>query len=257
MKGLFKIVGAFIKSNSSTILTMTGIAGMAVACGMSVKAYEQTKKEIAQLTEELGEKPTKMQVVKRSVKHWVWPFLAFATSTGCIAGAHCIVLKERAAWISAYKLAEASALEFKEVAKEVVGPDTVKQIEEKFSEQRVEETLEAIDDGHLPANSIHMTGDGNELIYDDFTGDLFYSSRSAVDKAFNTINNRMNIERYMTLRELLDEQNRPGGISADINGWNVDSQGLIQWHYDAIMINDHACLGLHYTCPVTDYRDRY
>lgn len=257
MKGLFKIVGSFVKSNSSTILTITGIAGMAVACGMSVKAYEQTKKEIAQLTEELGEKPTKMQIVKRSVKHWVWPFLAFATSSGCIVGSHCMILKEKAAWISAYKLAEASTLEFKEVAKEVVGPDTVKQIEEKFAEQRVEETLEAVEDGHLPANSIYMTGDGNELIFDDFTGDLFYSERNKLMNAINVINNRMNNERYMTLRELLDEQNRPGARIADINGWNVDSQGLIQCHFYPIEKMGHLCWGMNYTCPVTDYKDRY
>lgn len=257
MKGLFKIVGSFIKSNSSTILTMTGIAGMAVACGMSVKAYEQTKKEIAQLTEELGEKPTKMQVAKRSVKHWVWPFLAFVTSAGCIVGSHCMILKEKAAWISAYKVAEASALEFKDAAEEIVGPDAVKAIEVHHAEEKAGNVLEDINKGNLPEASIPMTGTGTELIYDDYTGDLFYGDRNEVSKAFNTINNRMNTERYMLLRELTDEINRPCGVVADTVGWNVDTQGLISWDFYPVEKFGKLCWSLIYTQPVSDYKDRY
>ena len=258
MKGLIKVIGKFVKSNSSTILIVSGIAGMVVACGTTAKAYEQTKKEIEKLKEELnGEKPTTMQVIKRSAKHWVWPFLAFSTSTACICGAYSIVLKEKAAWISAYKVAEASLMEFKDSAAEIVGPDAVKAIETHHAEEKADIILEEMERGNLLSSTIPTTGDGTELIYDDYTGDLFYSDRNKLSQAFNVINNRMNSERYMLLRELTDEQNRPCGVVADTVGWNVDSQGLISWDFYPVEKFGKLCWSLVYTQPVSDFKDRY
>lgn len=262
MKGLIKILGAFIKSNSSTILTVTGIAGMAVACGLSAKAYSKTQKEIEDLEEELSEeeeptKPTFKQKMSRTWKHWVWPVLAFFTSALCIVSASNILLRQKAMWISAYKAAETAAMEFKETAKDVVGPETIKKIEETRQQKKVESVMDELyKDNTMPETDILITGEGQELIYDTICGTLYYGSRNKSIEHINEINNLMNSERYMTLNELRIELKLPSVTIGDIVGWNVDRHGLIHAEFYPIERNGKLCWSTVYTVyPDSSYKD--
>lgn len=241
-----------LNKHSTELLTIAGIIGFGTTVGLSIRAYETCKNNIYARAEELDmavdDLPIK-EVINVSWKPMILPVLTFATSTACIIFAEKKILKRNAALAIAYKGAEAALTEFKSQAKEELGEEKVKQIEEKVVEKHIQETK--------PDNII-STGHGNDLIYDYMTGRMFYSNRNYVDHCINTVNKQMLNERYVTLSDLYDQLDWPHTGLSDMIGWNVDKHGLITPSWTSTDIDGKLCWSLtFYVLPSEYFIDRY
>lgn len=183
---ILKTAKNFFQKNSSQILTTVGIIGYGVSMYLSVKAYEECKKELFEKSEELKvEKLPAKEIAKTIWKPCLLPALTFASSTICVLGAQNILLKKNAALLTAYKTSETAFAEFQRQTKEKVGEETYKQIRQKTTE-------------NLAANPNPNPNEAhNERIieknryYDEFRSMYFRSTDMDIKDIFTAANNRL------------------------------------------------------------------
>ncbi|MBO7449058.1 MAG: hypothetical protein J6U54_01705 [Clostridiales bacterium] len=226
---------SFIAKHGCKILTASGILGYLTSTVLSVRAYEKTKESIRKRKAELGvEKLSKKEVVKTCWKHWVWPVLAFATSTTCIIAAEVKIFEEKAALAAAYKVSEAAYNELREQTRKEVSEEKFQEIEKAVNQKkaeavikaREEETQKPVTFDNLP---IYNTSGGNELWF--YEGILFRSSKNFIISKINELNYRMRYENYILENELLFDLEIPVAAlcaGAATRGWNVDQQGYLE-----------------------------
>ena len=182
LSNLFKTIGRSVKSNSSSILIVTGIVGYGIACYFSAKGYESYKAEEKTKKEELKVDilPTK-EKAKLVVKHGWKAGLAYASSTFCVGYSHHSMLKQNALLAVALKGTETALLDFKNETKAIAGEEVYKKIESATS---VPDKPTEVTDGR----TFYLS---KPLWRDDTYGGYFYATQADIDKVFFKWSNQL------------------------------------------------------------------
>lgn len=199
-------LGRTVLNNSSTICTVAGGIGVVLTAAeagrATLKAHDML--EAHEMDEELkveryesvpGEelsgpiiyyrKRTKWETIKLVWKSYIFTILLGSGTIACIIGAHSIETKRRVALAAAYRLSEEAAREFRNKVTETIGEKKVKKIDSDIIQDKVQNTPLPDD------NNMIFTGNGDQLMYDAWSGRYFKSSQLNVEKAVNTLNKIM------------------------------------------------------------------
>jgi len=195
-----------IDKNSPTILTALGVAGLVSTIALAIKA---TPKAMKILEQEEKFRFSEYQDPKYAIpidvidtieltwKEYVPTVLMGAATVACMIGSNHISLRRNAALASLFSITETTLREYQAKVVEQIGEKKAEKIEGEIAQQHA--------DAH-PVNekTVIITGNGQYLCLDDFSGRYFRSDIESLRKAENIFNQKLIREGYLGINEFYD-----------------------------------------------------
>ena len=229
-------IGGVIAKNSPTILTGLSVAGLITTVVFAVKA---TPKAL-QILENGGNKHpdlelTKKDVIKLTYKCYIPAALMGGVTIACIIGAHSINLRRNAALASMYTLSETALKEYQAKVVETIGEKKGKQIKDDIRKDKIAKN---------PVNDkeVIITGLGESLCYDAFSGRYFKGDIEKIRKTINDLNEKLMQENFIGLNEIYYELGLSGVKLGDVLGWDIQDGQLVPDFSSILAENGTPCL---------------
>lgn len=240
----------FAADNSPMILTAIGVAGTVTTAVLTGKATIKAVR-IVDDWEYAGEGlPTKETDVKTKVglvwKTYVPPAVVGTLTIATIISANQIGTRRAAAMAAAYTLSERAFSEYREKIVEKIGENKERSARDDIAQDRVTKFP-------ISAAEVILTGNGNVLCFEKFTGRYFHSDIETLKKAMNDLNYRVNNQYYASLSDFYDLIGLDHTTMSDDLGWNSDE--LCELVFSAVLSEDgRPCMVMDYqVVPIRDY----
>jgi len=234
--------------NSPTILTALGVAGLISTVILAIKAtpkameildYEE-KYRTSEINDPDYNKPIDIRdKIVLTWKCYIPTFAMGASTIICMIGSNSINMQRNAALASLFSITETALKEYQAKVSEMVG------------EKKAEKIQGEIMQDHLDANpvdqkSVIITGNGDYLCYDNFSGRYFRSNIEALRRAENMFNQRLLRDLYLPINDFYYEI---GLESIDMGaemGW-IAERNLMELKFTSkISTNQEPCLVMDY-----------
>ena len=228
--------------HSPEILVGFGIAGVLTTVIFSVTATKKAVEKVQTETEKKGEQLTKQEIVKATWTFYIPTAVSGITTVGCIIGANSIHLRRHAALAAAYTISETALREYRDKVVETIGEKKEQSIRDSVAKERLEKDP-------VQNREILMTGKGETLCYDLWSGRYFKSDIDKLRKAEIQLNRQMISEMSVSLNEFYYAIGLPEiRIGNDI-GWNI-AKDLIEIEFSSQLTEDGTpCLTIGFTKP--------
>jgi hypothetical protein len=245
---LAKKMEKLVIDNSPTILTAIAVTGTLTTAYLTGKATFKAA-DVLQREREVREVIKKDAMTPHEEFVMVWKFYIPAAGT-CVltlaatVGANHIGHRRAAALAAAFSLSEKAFTEYKEKVIEVAG---------KAKEQKARDEIAQNQITQNPPGQIFVTGGGDVLCYDAFTGRYFNSTTEALKKAQNDTNYQVNNNMYASLSDFYNHVGLPTTSYSDEVGWNSDK--LLELEFSTCLSEDgRPCISIAFAVvPVRDY----
>ncbi len=252
------------KNGSPVILAGLAAAGVLTTAIFAVRAAKKAEKNIDEALEkkkeeymegdELDENTTevpeialtKKEVVKAALPAFAPAIIMGALTVLCIFGSLNISMRRQAALAAAYNISEQAIKNYEKTLPEVLGEEKAAQVKEKVAQNQV---LSAKKDESL----VEVTGTGNQLCFDTFTGRYFRSTATHIQKIVNDMNEEINHFGYVCLNDFYSGVGLRSTEVGDMLGWG--SEGLIDVGYSSQLTEDNEpVLAISFLRrPIIDY----
>lgn len=221
---ILKAFAKTLEDNAPAVLTglsVAGSVGTAILAGRaSFQAYEAIEREETKYATGRQDLPLKGRIAL------VWPLfvpagISLALTTTCIIGSNRISSKRATALATAFTLTERAFDEYKDKVVETIGENKATKVRDAIAQDRI--------DAQPPVSSqVILTGKGEVLCYESWSGRYFKSSADAIHRAENDINRKINLDMYASMNEFTDLLGMlPNGEGEHI-GWNLDKPLMVQ-----------------------------
>lgn len=217
------------KRRAPLLWLVGGIVGfvgtVVVASVTSVKAHDILKEE-----EKKNPEITTGKKIAKVAPMYIPTAVLGGLSIAGLVKSHSLSAERIATIASAYSLTDQHLKAYQEKVKEKLGASKEKEIRDDINKDRL---------GKHPVNNteVIITGDGEVLCLESFTGRYFKSTMTKLEKAANRLNFRLVREMYVSLNEYNEEIGLPYVPGGDDLGWNVEN-GLIEPTYSALINDD-------------------
>lgn len=163
--------------------------------------------------------------VKLCWKCYVPAALATGSAIACAIGSNTINVRRNAALASAYALASESLKTYKEQTQKLVGENKMKAIHEGVSHDAV--TKNAPD-----GSKVIVTGKGDILCFDSWSGQYFYSSVEAINAAVNQANEELLSTSRISYNDYCYYLGIKSSQMGATVGWKIED-GLVNISFDS------------------------
>lgn len=252
------------KKYSPELLTGTAIVGligttvMAYRCSPKAHAIIEKKREDEAYIEYCGkinpdqdqvyEKKAKRRLVLETVKELtpvlLPPVILGTATTACIIGSNRISSKRIAVISTAYAISEKAVKELNLKMNDVLGEKKAKTIKDAIVKDKLDKNPPPKDE-----SQILLTGNGDVLCMDSFSGRYFRSNAEKIGQAINELSALARDEMYVTLNDFYYAIHLPQLKMGDDLGWSVDDEikGSIPITISAQLTEDRQpCLCIDY-----------
>lgn len=214
IKHLWKLASTFLKENDTAVLTGTAVVGVISTAIMAIEGGHRAQRAFEESTR--TEPATAMERFLAS-----WPYYAPATisailTIGAIIGAQVLNGRKQAALVAAYGIAQKSLTEYREELTRAIGERKAAAVSDAVSARRLEETLPGKD------AEIIITGDGEQLCFEELTSRPFKSSAEKIRRAENEFNKRLLHDGYASLNDFYEMLGLPSSALGETLGWTSD-----------------------------------
>lgn len=246
---LGKNLARVISDNSPVLLTGFATAGVLTTALFVAKATVEATKYVIKNEDELDElhdKERYRDIIAANWKHYIPAVAVGATTIACIIGSHSIHKRRTAAIVGMYTLTETAFKDYKNKVVEIIG-------ENKEQKVREEVTKDYLMNAPMVSSEVYITGLGEQLCYDTFTGRYFKSDIETIRRAQNDINARVLNDMYASHNDFYHAIGLSGTKYGDEVGWNTDN--LMDIEFTSHLAEDgRPCLCLEYhSTPIRDY----
>lgn len=263
VKQAFGTVAKAVDQNSPTILTGLAVTGFITTVVLVVKAVPKAEKALEKRAnaikkaeaefegDELKEKKTEITVeaVKEIAPAVIPPIVTGATAIACCIGSNSVNLRRQAVLSAAYNVAQSTLAEYKDKLPEIVGKGKAEKVMDAIAEDHVRKNPPS-------DNQIIITGDGECLCYDDYSGRYFKSNPEKIREAVNDVNAELMSYMYVSLNDFYRKIGLATIKLGDDLGWNINNGQFSVKYTSTLTDNNTPCLVLEYDTEVrTDYRD--
>lgn len=241
-------LGRTVSKHSPTILTGLGIAGFISTVVMAVKATPKAM-EILEYErnfrfDEYGtdyETPiSPVDTIELTWKLYAPSALMGVTSIACIIGATSIQNRRAAALSSLFAVAESTLKEYQAKVVKTIG-------ENKEQKIRAEIAGDELKKNPLEPKAIIVSGLGDTLCYDVYTGRYFKGDVESIKRTVNEFNHRLLKEMQLPLNDLYFELGLESVESGRDIGWDIE-KGLVDIDISAKLASgDVPCVVLTFT----------
>lgn len=216
IRKVVKELGDLAEKNSPIILTSFAVVGVITTTALAVKATPEALKIIEGEKQKREEELTRIELVKITWKCYIPTAIMGFASIACMIGATSVNLKRNAAIMGLYSLSKETLKEYQDKVKEIVGEKKATEIHDEIMKDQIE---------HKPYNTdqVILTGKGETLCYDSFSGRYFKSDIEYIRRIQNDLNWTM---LSGDMRTSLNDFYYALGLSAikmgDDYGWDID-----------------------------------
>lgn len=241
---LLKRVEKVTIDNSPAILTAFGIVGTIATAYLTGKA---TFKAAEIIEKEHWDRnrhtdhfvPMDMKERTKVVwKLYIPPAVSAAFTVTAIFGANHISSRRATAMATAFSISERAFSEYKEKVIEKIGEKKERDYRDEIAQDRVNKNPP--DD-----RQVIITGDGDVLCYDHFTGRYFTSNMEALRKAENEINHLILSQGYASVSDFYHEIGLPPTAFSEEVGWNTNK--LLELVFSTTMSPDgRPCIAIDF-----------
>lgn len=227
LKGIHK-VGNEIAKNSPGILTGMAIGGVPTVAVFSFRAGMKVKEKM--LLEDISSDNWK-EMAKVSGKYLIVPAGLTVATMACMILAANKSSRSQAAFASLYSMAD----------------QNLKDLEAKYIEQNSEKKLEKLHDeinadkvkNNPPKeDQIIITGNGECLCFDSWSGRYFKSDIERIRRIVNTLNEKITAGAFISVNEFTDLLGLPDTEMGWELGWSLGSTGQIDIRYTSCLTED-------------------
>lgn len=218
----------FTSQHGTEILTAFGVAGMVGAVVSGIRVTPTAVRILEQADEDFvisGKKENtgwqtlpKKEIVKLTWKYYIPTALMVLTSASCMIFSTRTSLRRNAALAAAYTLSEANLRDYMEKTLQEVGPKREENIRAAVAQEK-------LNTNPVEKSTIVLTGKGELLCYDPYSGRYFKSSVDHINKSLVILNRDLLSEMYMSLNDLyriMDLPDLDENVTGDELGWNVE-----------------------------------
>lgn len=258
LKGLEVTLTEFAKraekitvDNSPLILTAIGVTGTITTAYLTAKATFKAAELILIERQERDYVITGRALEYREEAKVVWKLYIPATVTGAltigaIIGANRIGTRRAAAMAAAYTISERAFDEYKEKIVEKLG-------EKKERAARDEIAQDRVDKNPVGKTEVIITGGGDVLCFDAYTGRYFYSDMETLKKAQNDVNYGILNNGYGSLNDFYSKIGLANITLGEEVGWSYESQ--LEIHFTTTLSDDQRpCISINFVVmPVREY----
>lgn len=238
MTGFARRFEKTVIDNSPTILTAVGVVGTVTTALLTGRA---TAKALLLVMDEEREQDRALQdkeIIQLVWKEYIPPVTIGTFTIVSIIGANHISGRRATAVAAAYSLSERAFAEYKEKVIERVGKKKERSFRDEIAQDRVNN--DPPKDGQ-----VIITGNGDVLCYDHFTGRYFQSSMEALRKAENDINFMILHDGYACVSDFYDLLELPATSFSEEVGWNYNRK--FQLVYSTVMSPDNRpCIAIDF-----------
>lgn len=239
----FSQAGKFVSNNSPAILTAIGVTGALTTAYLTGTASFKA----AEIIRAREEKDGYAVDPKLRVKHrtqLVWRLYVPAVGTGAVTVAAIIFAnhigtRRAAAVATAYSLSEKAFAEYKEKVLERIGASQEKEIRDEVAQDQV-------DRNPVSTREVIVTGSGNVLCFDAYTGRYFNSDMESLRKAQNDINFNIVSGYCATLSDFYELIGLPRTHFSDSVGWTADNKPFELEFSTTLSEDSRPCISIRY-----------
>lgn len=240
-----RLAEKYVADNSPHILTGIGVAGTITTAVLTGQASMKAARMIDQEQYRIDIHEPKGHTLEWREKFFiVWklyipPVTLAAVTVTSIVLANQIGTRRTAAMASAFVTANRMAEEYQKKVVEKLGETKEQQIRSEVNQERLR-------NDPVESKQIIITGGGNVLCYEPFTGRYFDSSMEDLKQAMNDTNYMVLNYGYASLSDFYDKVGLPHTEHSDEMGWRSD-RGLIDMSFDTNLATDgRPCLTFDY-----------
>lgn len=233
-----KGVKRLVVDNSPLILTYVAVAGVASTSILAVKATPKALQDLINAQQHADHDLTPKETVEVAWKHYIPAVTSGAITIAAIIGSHSISSRRNAALITVYSLTETALKEYQAKVKEQIGEN---------KEQKVRDAVakDHIMNAPMVNSEVLVTGTGEQLCHDSFTGRYFKSDIEAIRRAQNDINARIINEMYASQNDFYRLIGLPGTTYGEEVGWTTDN--MMDLEFSSHLADDgRPCLNIEY-----------
>lgn len=246
----------YAKKNEPAILSGMGVAGVFITAWMAYKAGPRAHYILEKRRCMIDSGKDKREETKKAAKELapvIAPPIAMAVATSvCIIGSNSVSSKRIAVLSAAYNVSESALKEYQNKVTEIVKPEKVKQIKESLAKDELEKNP------IKSSTDVIVTGDGDVLCMDCYSGRYFRSNAQKIGQAVNELSADLQTDMYVSLNDFYNKLNIPAVPMGDDFGWNIDDlvRGQLSIEVSAHLTPDkQPCLVVNYDIfPREDYR---
>lgn len=235
LNSFVKMVERALRDNSPAILTGLGVSGTIVTAYLSGRATVEAHNAVVH---DPRADLTKKEIVKLVWKHYIPTAISGTVTIGCIIGAARIGSRQTAASMAAYSLSEKAFSEYREKVVEQIGVRKEQTVRDEIAQDRVTANPP-------PAREIVLSGPGNVLSCELYTGRYFNSDMEGLRKAQNDLNAKLVRDGYASASDLYYMLGLDPTSFSDKIGWNSDK--LLELQFSTTLSSDgRPCLAFDY-----------
>lgn len=242
-----------ISANSPLILTGMAVAGLASTVYLAVRAKPFADQKIFDASYDV-ETDTETDLswkdkLKLTWKDYTPALLTGVVTASCIVGIHSVHSRRAATMMSLYTLTESAFKEYKNKVVETIGEKKEEAILESIAKDRMT-------DNPPTDNQVIITGGGDQLCYDMYSGRYFKSDIEKIRKAQNDLNQEAIQNFYVPLNMFYSSVGLEETRVGDEVGFNSDNLMDIKFT-SHLNENSVPCLAIDFhTQPSREY-DRF
>ncbi|MDE5977047.1 MAG: hypothetical protein K2G70_01075 [Turicibacter sp.] len=262
IKSIINVVSTFSKKNAPAILAGVAAVGLVIT---AISAYKAGIKASDVLLEhdvkikKAENKEEEATIYKETAKKMApivaGPILVGAASVGCIFGSLSVSRRRIAALSAAYSISENALKDLDGQMKKILGDKKAREVKDAATKEKLRK------DEPIKDSTVIITGNGDVLCKDMYSGRYFTSNGEKIGRAINWASNEVRVGMYVSLNEFYDQLDLPRIPLGDDLGWNADdlNGGSLPITYTAILTeDDRPCLCVESLAGVRqDYRSLY
>lgn len=211
-----QIVGKFAVDKSPTILTAAGVVGVVSTAVMTGKSSYKAAQYLADEPPfHVMSRDEKKAAVKRVYPLFIAPVIVGGMTISCIIFANHIGVRRATALAAAYSVTEKAFEKYREKIVEEIGESKEVGVRDAIAQERVTATP-------VGKSEVIITGGGEVLCFDTYTGRYFHSSMETLKQAQNNLNYRLLHDFSASLNDFYDLIGLDQVSSGDDVGWNSD-----------------------------------
>jgi len=238
-----------LKKNSPTLLTVVAVGGVGLTAYLTAKGTVKAAEEIYTFEESTYVSDDPKERVKNQVRV-AWRCYIPAASAGiatvaCIVGANRVGVRRAAAAQAGLFLAERTYSEYRQKVIEDLGQRKDDSIRDEIAKDRVLAK-------EPPSQEVLLTGPGNVLSMELYTGRYFACDMETLRKAQNTLNERLIRHDYASLDDFYYIIGlRSTRVSSEI-GWRSDR--MMELQFTSVLTDDgRPCIAFDYSYTIPLY----
>ena len=212
LSDLSRTATQFAKTNSSTILTSVAVVGT-VSTAVLAGRFALKCEYIINYDDPMTRREQAAYVLKHHWKDLAPVAISGGLTVGAILMANRIETRKAAAFAAAYGISERAFQEYKDKVVEKIGEAKTQSIRDELAQERVNRNP-------VKVQQVIITGSGEVLCYDSWSGRYFMSSVEEIKPACNKINHEILNQEYAVLSTFYDYIGLSSTTSSDLVGWN-------------------------------------